>query len=603
MVSILKVLYFILGSAIIGFLLIKIHRNKKEHKNSLLLRYHFILILTMFLRAVFSFINEILYYNTNIYNTNVYLITTSFEFFVTPILVIITVIIIKNKLPKKINFIFIFPIISTIMHLTNKYHHLFYEFYNPKTGMFEKGGSYLIFHLTYFYGCWLFPIVFLLFYAFKNKTGMSKQIFLFLIGLIMPFAFIILSTFKIYLPSFPFKPYVRQSMYLFYTFTITYAVYKYRFFSTVPFAFSSIIDNMRDSFLAVDLNGKIIEKNELFIDEFCTKNKSPVNLCDCFKELDDFKSIREQMEEHFKIVTVSKNETSFEYRFVHNQKFYNIEFKPIPSKENLAVVLILFKDISEQKQILKLTEENAVQIAEKSRLTLLNNLIGGIAHNIKSPLMSSAGGMLIIKNHTDKLYRLLKNNENYETCKNILDDMSKWEDNIKNYLMYISDIISTVKEQSTNLNHNKESHFTISEILKKIDILIGFELKKYHCKLNKILNTDTNETVRGDIVVLTQILNNVIINAMQSYENGGLIEFTILKDKFNIIFTIKDYGIGIESKIKDKLLKQMITTKGINGTGLGLYISNIALRGMFKGSLNIESEVNMGTTINIKIPN
>ena len=51
-------------------------------------------------------------------------------------------------------------------------------------------------------------------------------------------------------------------------------------------------------------------------------------------------------------------------------------------------LLIFFKDVSVYKQLLKLKEENTLQLIEKGRLISLNQLIGGIAHNIKTPIMA-----------------------------------------------------------------------------------------------------------------------------------------------------------------------------------------------------------------------
>ena len=67
-------------------------------------------------------------------------------------------------------------------------------------------------------------------------------------------------------------------------------------------------------------------------------------------------------------------------------------------------------------------------------------------------------------------------------------------------------------------------------------------------------------------------------------------------------FIIKDYGSGIPDNVKDKLFKEMITTKGKNGTGLGLYMSYSTIRAHFNGNITVESELGKGTTIKIILP-
>lgn len=81
--------------------------------------------------------------------------------------------------------------------------------------------------------------------------------------------------------------------------------------------------------------------------------------------------------------------------------------------------------------------------------------------------------------------------------------------------------------------------------------------------------------IHGDINSLVQVVNNMISNAIQAY-NGQTeqnIDLILEKQKDNLIISVKDYGCGLPQKVKDKLFKEMITTKGKNGTGLGLYMS------------------------------
>ena len=69
-----------------------------------------------------------------------------------------------------------------------------------------------------------------------------------------------------------------------------------------------------------------------------------------------------------------------------------------------------------------------------------------------------------------------------------------------------------------------------------------------------------------------------------------------------MILSIKDYGCGIPQKVKDKLFKEMVTTKGKNGTGLGLYMSYSTIKAHFNGDIIVESEEGKGTTFKILIP-
>ena len=58
----------------------------------------------------------------------------------------------------------------------------------------------------------------------------------------------------------------------------------------------------------------------------------------------------------------------------------------------------------------------------------------------------------------------------------------------------------------------------------------------------------------------------------------------------------------MKEEVQNKLFKEMITTKGKNGTGLGLYMSYSTIKGKFNGDLKFESKEGKGTTFTITIP-
>lgn len=59
---------------------------------------------------------------------------------------------------------------------------------------------------------------------------------------------------------------------------------------------------------------------------------------------------------------------------------------------------------------------------------------------------------------------------------------------------------------------------------------------------------------------------------------------------------------GIPKKVQETLFKQMVTTKGKNGTGLGLYMSYSTIKGQFNGDLSFVSKDGEGTTFYITLP-
>lgn len=269
-------------------------------------------------------------------------------------------------------------------------------------------------------------------------------------------------------------------------------------------------------------------------------------------------------------------------------------------KENKKV----FEEIALAQQTIKSITEDQELLIEKERLASLGQLIGGIAHNLKTPIMSIAGAVEALDDLAKEYDESIEDESvTTEDHHEIAKEMKEWAGKIKPYLSYMSDIITAVKDQAVNMDTFEGAKFTIDELIKRVDILMKHELKHGYCKLNMKVTIDENTEICGEINNLVQVINNLITNAIHAYdEKGGDIDFEISKSDQNIRIIIRDYGKGISKDIVDRLFKQMITTKGKNGTGLGLYMSHSTIKAKFKGNMWFESEEEKGTTFYIEIP-
>ena len=131
------------------------------------------------------------------------------------------------------------------------------------------------------------------------------------------------------------------------------------------------------------------------------------------------------------------------------------------------------------------------------------------------------------------------------------------------------------------------------------------ELNNAIIYLNVHMYINRKITIHGDVNSLVQVINNMISNAIQAYngKTGEEINLDFNEDSNNnLIISIEDHASGLPPKVKDKLFKEMITTKGKNGTGLGLYMSYSTIKAHFNGDITFESEEGKGTKFNIILP-
>ena len=168
----------------------------------------------------------------------------------------------------------------------------------------------------------------------------------------------------------------------------------------------------------------------------------------------------------------------------------------------------------------------------------------------------------------------------------------------------MSDFITAVKGQAVVMSEQDSYHFTVDELVKRVSILMRHELKNALVNLKTTIEIDKDTQLKGNVNSLVQVINNMISNSIQAY-NGKTdenIEFTISKDNSHVILSIKDYAGGLPKEVADKLFKEMITTKGKNGTGLGLFMSYSNIRAHFNGNITVDTEEGVGSTFHIYLP-
>ncbi len=255
---------------------------------------------------------------------------------------------------------------------------------------------------------------------------------------------------------------------------------------------------------------------------------------------------------------------------------------------------------------MKTIEENQEMLVEKERLASLGQMIGGIAHNLKTPIMSIAGATEGLSDLVKEYDSSIEDKEvTVEDHHEIAKDMDGWIEKIKTHLSYMSDVITAIKGQAVAFSEQTASGFTIKELLNYVDILMKHELNNAIITLNKKTDIDASTTIKGNINSLVQVINNIISNSIQAYQaqekTNENINFEVYSEGNNIVFKIEDFAGGLPDKVTDKLFKEMVTTKGKNGTGLGLFMSYSNIKAHFSGNLRYETTKGKGTTFYIEI--
>jgi len=468
---------------------------------------------------------------------------------------------------KKISAFFIVPIISLIILWTNDLHHLFYKEYSINLSESISGPYMTSIYIIYTYALFAISVINLLNYSIKNAGFFSKQSILIILGALVPIVINILGGLNIITMTI----YVTPICFIFTLICYAISIFKFKFLSVTPIAMRRIVDRISDSFIVINEDKIITDFNNTFLKSFNLKaedirNKNFVEFINSTKLNIDEDSIKIILD----MCKITEETISVKQELPINDNYFNIEACGIFTKNSFLGTLILLKDVTQHMQDMKTIQNNQNILIERERLASLGQMIGGIAHNLKTPIFSVAGGLEGLSDLIKEFDESIEDDSvTDKDMHDIAKDMNEWIEKLKKHINYMSEVIVTVKGQAVKMSDDKNMIFTISELFQHVNILMQHELKEKIATLT-INNETTDEiTINGNINSLVQVINNLISNAIEAYNSekvNKIVELTAIYDNKSkcIIISIKDYGSGLPDSVKEKLFKEMITTKGKN---------------------------------------
>lgn len=278
---------------------------------------------------------------------------------------------------------------------------------------------------------------------------------------------------------------------------------------------------------------------------------------------------------------------------------------PVISNDETGDLVMAFNDIQKLNTAhIEDIHKKQNMLIESERLASLGQMVGGIAHSLKTPIFSISGGVEGLTDLVNEFDSSIEDSTvNEQDMHEIAQDMTVWLQKIKTQLSYMSEVITTVKGQAVSLSGDDTVEFNVSELFSHTNILMKHELQSALVTLELENKVSDSVILKGNINSLVQVLNNLISNAIQAYnkEPNKKVELKAKKKDDNILISVKDYGPGLPDVVKDKIFKEMITTKGKEGTGLGIFMSHSLIKAKFNGDIKVQTS-NKGTEFTIYLP-
>ena len=236
-----------------------------------------------------------------------------------------------------------------------------------------------------------------------------------------------------------------------------------------------------------------------------------------------------------------------------------------------------FLDITLQKEMESKLKEKEILLIQKSKMAAMGEMIENIAHQWRQPLslISVVSSTLLLQKKLDM--HIPKDEE----C----EQLTKIGDTVNYLSQTIDDFRSFFKEKKLKEN------FLLEDSYKKVLNLMCSNFKAMQIDVIENIENVEIETFENELI---QVIMNILTNAKDVLLSKGndfrkLIFIEIYKENDKSIFSIKDNAGGIPIENIEKIFEPYFTTKGDEGTGIGLHMSKEIIQNHMNGELKVEN--------------
>jgi len=334
-----------------------------------------------------------------------------------------------------------------------------------------------------------------------------------------------------------------------------------------------LLDKLPEAVIVISSNkvNYINNKARELLDYYLPLNKPLQYLLNCFQEVDIINFINNYLKNPLNLVVK-------EVKIFNPKELYlKAVFSPFRSSSFKKGSIIILHDITEEKRLQKLKDD----------------FIANVSHEFKTPLAIIKESISLL---LDKVIGKLNNEQ--EKC------LSITYSNIERLTRLIHNILDFSKIEEGHIVLHRELT-DINKLAINIFNFFKHNAENRNIKFNLIINHNF-PLIYLDSDKITQVITNLISNALQFTNPGGKITLAVKMFKSNICISVQDTGIGIKKEDKEKIFHKFHQINkedsyGKKGTGLVLTISKSIIR-LHGGDLNVKSKHGKGSEFYFNIP-
>jgi K+-sensing histidine kinase KdpD len=215
------------------------------------------------------------------------------------------------------------------------------------------------------------------------------------------------------------------------------------------------------------------------------------------------------------------------------------------------------------------------------RLSTIGNMMSTIVHDLRTPMNNIYGFVDLMLEEDEK--------ETREEYAEIVNEQIKILTNMT------TDVLDFAKGKTTIL----PIKHPVDKLIKNFAKFFEEDTKRKGYNFEWAVNTSS--MIYIDPEKINRVFMNIMKNAIEAMKKGGTFSITADEHNGEILFSLKDTGMGIPKEIRDKLFDSFVTSGKKGGTGLGLAIVKKVVE-EHKGKIEVESKTGVGTTFKLYFP-
>ncbi|MEH6628240.1 MAG: ATP-binding protein [Motiliproteus sp.] len=244
-------------------------------------------------------------------------------------------------------------------------------------------------------------------------------------------------------------------------------------------------------------------------------------------------------------------------------------------------------------------------LVQSEKMAALGDLVGGIAHEVNTPLGTALTAASSLQEHSAEFKALYQNQYMKRSdLEDFIEHNQESTDILLTNLYRAVELVENFKEVSVDQSSEDLRAFDARVYLDKV--LQSLQPKIKHTRHRIAVNSDDGIEVTLFPGAFAQIITNLVINSLMHGFDGieeGVIEIDLRVRNHHLSIEYRDNGVGVPESILERIFEPFVTSKrGAGGSGLGMsVVYNLVTRSM-KGSIVCHSEPGQGVAISILLP-